>query len=329
MAATRVIASAVVSGLLFLGACMPAAPLPLPRDKVAMNKVLSAIILNPAATCEELRQEFDVEYLPIVDNPAELGLAYGEQIVSTRDGTPLRVWHLPTRLDRGLVLLSMGAVGEMECYLFTAQMLVRNGWTVVMWDYRGFGGSLGDPDVSQLAPDLEDVLDWALATTGHSEATLLGISLGSMPSVAVGVARPEAVNAVVVDSPVALGEEVHRIDFVLRDQLEAFLGLIDPSLVSESLIQDLRQPLLVFMAEQDVVTLPRSIELLFQRAAGKKQLIRFDGVGHARAQYVDPAGYAAHLERFLATVWGQAEPLLQPDDGRALIPWNEFLRLFP
>lgn len=277
-----------------------------PVSKEQAAAVVTGFILDPNVTCEQLRNEFQLIYLPLVNAPNEVGLAYEEGWIVADDQAVLRVWHLPAKLNRGTVLLSTGAVGEMPCYLFVAKMLVDLGWSVVMYDYRGFGGSSGTPSVDKLASDLGQVLDWALERSGRSQLTLMGISLGSIPTVAVGVERPEAVNGVVLDSPVALGETLARFEFILPDSAHVLVNLLGPELKSESIIGELTQPLLILEGEADLITTPGTVQVLYERAGGPKRIAHFPGIGHARAPYRDTADYMSQVESFLGSVWGQA-----------------------
>jgi len=277
---------------------------PLP-SKDALSLALTALAFDNQITCEDLRNLFDIEYLQPVETPDQIGLDFEQLWLPTVDGNFIRVWRLPTQLDRGLVVLSGGSVGSMPCYLFVAKLLVDDGWSVVMSDYRGFGASSGIPDLDTLPDDLELVLDWALERTGREHATLMGISLGSIPTVAVAVRRPEAVNGVVLDSPVALGEMIKRLDFAFSSTQDV-IDLLDAQLNTQRIISNLTAPVLMYSGGKDVLTPPAATELLFAGAAGPKRLVRFPELRHARGPYFATGTYTFELERFLSSVWEQS-----------------------
>ncbi|MCK4342893.1 MAG: alpha/beta fold hydrolase [Phycisphaerae bacterium] len=296
--ATRILGLLVATSLIATSCTLP--PPPTPEDILDM---LSYAVLVPERTCAELREEFGVEHLPLVDYPDELGLEFEEDFVQTTRGESLRVWYIPAESERGVVVISPGAVGSMPCYLFVALLLHEQGWSAVMYEYQGFGQSTGIPNLDSLRPDLAAVLDWTQARTGAEEVSLFGLSLGSIPSVALAVERPDTVNAVVLDSPVALREELQRFDFFLAGQSELVIRLLDPSLITEELIDRMQQPLLVFLHEEDYVTPPAAVELLFELAPGPKELVRFTGLEHAQAQFFDTEVYVEHMDSFLSEVW--------------------------
>ncbi len=304
----RGLAGVVVAAVALGAGCVRPAEIP-DLDTDELTLVLSRLVLQPQITCAQLRESFGVDYLPLVDTPDQIGLRYGEYWVPTEDGALLRVWYLPTRLHRGVVILSGGAAGSLPCYLFHARLLVHDGWTVVMYEYRGFGESSGSADIRKLPTDLQAVLDWTRAQTGRQPVTLMGVSLGSVPSIAVAAARPEAVNGLILDSPVAMGAELQRLDFVLADRTELFIDRLPRNLVSERVISAVHQPLLVLAGQADALTTPASVELLLDRAGGPRSLVLFPGIAHARAVFADTGAYAYAVESFLASIWDQREPL--------------------
>jgi len=278
-------------------------PLPPPEEVL---KRLSYAILQPEMSCAELAADFGLDGLPIVDNPAEAGMPYQEVAVTASDNHPLRVWLMPATDSRGIVIVSSGNSGPMSCYLFTADLLTRSGWSAVMYDYEGFGGSGGQASLATLRDDLRAVVDWVVTHTGNPQVSLFGMSLGSIPSIAVAIDQPETVNAVILDSPVALGHEIQRFGFLVRGrwrEIMAALSAVAPWLLTEQTITQMKQPLLVFVHERDVVTPPQTIATLIARAAGPVELVYFTGLGHAAGQFERTEEYRAHLESFLDRVW--------------------------
>lgn len=296
----------VLVGLAVLSGCVPSPPpIPAPANSKAVDKVLSTLLLDPNVTCEELRRSFRLEYLPIVDDPGQIGLDFDERFITVNPTVNLRVWDIHAGLDRGTVIFSMGAVGTLPCYLFTAKLLADNGWSVVMYEYRGFGLSSGEPDLSTMEDDLNAVLDWTLATHRRARVTLMGLSIGTVPTVAVAVRRPQQINGVILDSPVALGELLRRYAFILRDQTDTFINLAATDLLSERIIDELQAPLLVLAGQRDGLTTFDTIQRLFDRADEPKTLVAFPGVGHARARFDDTGRFTSEVEKFLSGVWDQ------------------------
>jgi pimeloyl-ACP methyl ester carboxylesterase len=272
--------------------------------------VASGFALAPDKTCEELKYAFGVPHLPTVDTPEGIGIAYEEAAVTTAEGNTLRVWYVPALLDRGTVVLSMGAVGNMSCFLYVTYMLRANGWSVVMYDYTGFGGSSGSPSLVHLYDDLDAVLTWTLERTGQPQATLMGVSIGSIPSVALAVSRPEAVNGVVIDGPISIAAEIKRFRALLLGNPPDFLARLDPLSLLDNTVPQLTQPALVFLYGRDEYMSSAAFPPLTSAAPAPIRLVRFDDLAHARGPYLETAVYFAELDAYLASVWSPPLPQL-------------------
>ncbi|MCG3127489.1 MAG: hypothetical protein CHACPFDD_02349 [Phycisphaerae bacterium] len=282
--------------------CLGCAPQPLPGPE-EINDVLSGILLDPAKSCERLRDDFRLYFLTTVDTPDQAGLDYLTHWVLKPDGTVLQVWYLPANLDRGTIVLSNGAAGNKACYLFVARLFVYNGWSVFTYDYQGFGESEGQASLASMPDDLNTVVDWARRLTGRDKVTLAGISIGSIPSIAVAAARPDAVNGLILDSPVALDAELDRFNAIIGGQANEVVRRLDPTLISDAVIRNVTQPILILASQRDFLTPPTTVQRLADRAAGPVSLVRFDGIDHALGPYLRTAEYVFQIENFLTGVW--------------------------
>ena len=289
-----------------LAGCVPPPPPPLPPPDELVSRV-SYAILQPEVSCADLAREFALD-LPVVDTPDQIGLAYTEHFLTAADGTVRRLWLLPAAESRGVVLVAMGNSGSMACYLFTAQLLVNNGYTVVIFDYAGFGGSAGDAHLFTLKPDLELALDWTIREAGFSQVTLFGLSLGSIPVVAVAVGRADVVNGVILDSPIAMGAEIERFRVLVAGRTQEVIDALEPWIFAENLIGNMYHPVLVYRHDLDLVAPALAVDVLYGLAPGRKQMLSFWDLGHAAGQFERTAAYNEHLRDFLADVWGQRTP---------------------
>ena len=263
----------------------------------------SDFALNPGATCDELKVSFGVPHLTVVDLPSEAGMGYEEVYLTNPGGYPLRVWYIPSEIDRGVIVISNGAVGNMACFLFLAHMLRADGWSVVLYDFQGFGGSAGTASLASLYGDLDVVLDWTLERTEREQVTLLGVSVGTIPSVAHAYYRAGDVNAVVLDGPISLLAEAMPFAGILGNNPQAYLNRESDTLQLRLLINDLTQPTLVFLYGLDEFETAHVFEDLVANTTTPLTIIKWEALPHARGPYLETATYFFQLDRFLANVW--------------------------
>ncbi|WP_201294848.1 MULTISPECIES: alpha/beta hydrolase [unclassified Nocardiopsis] len=113
----------------------------------------------------------------------------------TEDGLELGAWYVPARgPDRGAaVLVANGNAGNRALRAPLARALSGEGFSVLLFDYRGYGGNPGTPTGRGLAADARAAAD-ALAERGHGPDRVLyfGESLGAAVVVGLAAERPPA-----------------------------------------------------------------------------------------------------------------------------------------
>jgi 3-oxoadipate enol-lactonase len=171
----------------------------------------------------------------------------------------------PLEVRRGGVVLAGEASGEGEPVLLLhgltatrryvvhgSRVLERAGRRVIAYDARGHGASSpaegpGAYTYEELAADAVAVLDAA----GAGRADLVGQSMGSATAVAVALARPERVRALVIVTPAHLGRPSR--DLARWDRLaeglrtggpEGFLAAMGPLTVGERWRESVRTVIL-------------------------------------------------------------------------------------
>lgn len=139
-----------------------------------------------------------VIYLPSGGEPppADEVVQDAEDVVlHTDDGLELGGWYVPAA-DAGrdaAVLVTNGNAGNRESRAPLAQALAQEGFSVLVFDYRGFGGNDGEPTEPGLTADARAGLD-VLRERGHETDRILywGESLGAAVAVNLAVEEPPA-----------------------------------------------------------------------------------------------------------------------------------------
>ncbi len=78
------------------------------------------------------------EYLQL---PSDYGLPYIDTFLITKDSSKINVWIIKQDSAKGTYLLAYGDAGNKSNLLYQAYYLYHQGYTIVMFDYRGFGTS--------------------------------------------------------------------------------------------------------------------------------------------------------------------------------------------
>lgn len=195
--------------------------------------------------------------------------------------------HLPN-----VVLLCHGNGETLAAWDAAGRAMGSRGWSLVLWDYRGYGRSTGAPTFRRLLSDGESVLS-EVRSWAPRRLVLFGRSLGSR--VAWELAR--SVDGVIIDSGFTdVDAFARRRGIDPHDLPEAERALIDPL----PRIAAVRAPVLLLHGEADRAI--RVEEAVSAQAACGGELVRLPGVGHDDL-YAHP-GYDDALARFLAHLAG-------------------------
>lgn len=229
-------------------------------------------------------------YFPSAEHfatPAALGIDFRPFTIPSTDDVLLSAWVLePVGPPRGLVVHFHGNAENMTTHFEFVGWLTRAGYTVLTFDYRGYGASTGQPDRVGMVDDGCAVLRWAARdpALGALDHFVLGQSLGgaiAIPSV-VRCGGPR-VRAVVIESSFASYRGVAwakvKDNALLWPAAPAVLfvsGELDP--VDD--VPRLGRPLLVIHGDADGVVPWDQGQALYAAAREPRELWTIAGGGH-------------------------------------------------
>jgi uncharacterized protein len=137
--------------------------------------------------------------------PAELGLPYETRVITSAAGDGLlEAWYVgPLTGTHGIVLMFPGYATSKDVLLAQAGEFYRLGWTPLLVDFRGAGGSTGSDTTlgAREARDVVAALDYARHAWPAAKAVLYGVSMGAaavLRAYAQEGARPDAL---ILESP--------------------------------------------------------------------------------------------------------------------------------
>ncbi|WP_326548161.1 alpha/beta hydrolase [Mycolicibacterium sp. ND9-15] len=206
---------------------------------------------------------------------AATALPNGQDVqIETDDAIRLGGWYFPVDGNNPAVLVFAGNAGDRSGRVPLASALNRMGCSVLLFDYRGYGGNSGRPSEDGLAADARAAQAWLAAQPGIEEIVYFGESLGAAVAIGLAVERPP--RALVLRSPFTSLPDVGAVHYpwlpVRRLLLDRY-----PSLER---IGSLRVPLLVIAGTRDDVVPEPMSRRLYDAANEPKRYVLVPGAGH-------------------------------------------------
>lgn len=227
--------------------------------------------------------------------PAASDVIDGAEDVTLRtaDGLDLGAWFVPpTGADReAAVLLANGNAGNRESRAATATALADAGFSVLLFDYRGYGQNPGRPSEEGLVTDAEAALDALTGDRGFPQDRILyfGESIGTGVVSGLAATHPPAgvlLRSPFTDLPSAGGAHYPflPLNLLLRDRYPI-----------EDQIRAIDVPTTVVYGDADNVILPEESRAVAAAAPSLVDEVVFEGTDHN-----DPEMF--HSPRLIAAV---------------------------
>ncbi len=255
--------------------------------------------------------------------PFETGVEWQEVAFPAEDGTCLGGWLLDRGPAAPAILACGGYRGRRSDLLGIGSSLWRSGFTVLLFDYRGYGDEPGPVTLGyrELA-DARAALHFLRTTYPHTPRGAIGFSMGAAIAIMLA-ARERDVQAVWADSPFTSQREIVHFhltrEFGLRPSppAEAFakllLDLVDRKLFRRfgfrfDEVQPLRdvtqlapRPLVIVHGEDDdIVPFDHGVRLAAaaQEAGVPVETWFLAGCGHCGAYFLDRRRYVERASGF-------------------------------
>jgi fermentation-respiration switch protein FrsA (DUF1100 family) len=174
------------------------------------------------------------------------------------------------------VLVTNGNAGNRAVRAPLARALAEEGLTVLLFDYRGYGGNPGSPSEDGLARDARAARAVLLAETGLPPDRLVyyGESLGAAVAARLAVEHPPG--GLVLRSPFVDLAAVARVHYPL---LPARWLLRDRFPVAEHVAR-VDVPTVVVLGTRDGIVPAEQSRRVARAAAGPTRLVEVEGAGH-------------------------------------------------
>lgn len=196
--------------------------------------------------------------------------------LTTSDGVTLGAWFVPAEPGDFTVLVANGNGGNRTHRASLAAALRAEGFAVLLFDYRGYGGNPGDPTEEGLALDVRAARSYLVSELGIRQDRLIyfGDSLGGAVVSALAVEHPPA--GLLLRSPFTELADTAAEHYPF---LPARLLLKDRFPVLEH-VRRVRVPTAVVYGSADSVVPPEQSRAVAEAAAGPVRVVEIRGADH-------------------------------------------------
>jgi uncharacterized protein len=246
--------------------------------------------------------------------PAEHYLPFETRQISLSKNEQLEAWFVPHPQPHGIVLMFPGYAGVKEAFLTPAAQLYQFGYSSLLVDFRGSGGSSGNDTTLGLreADDVAATFVYAQQHWPGLPIILYGISMGGaaiLRAVAIDGVHPAAIMVEGVFDRL-LTTVQHRFDAVHLPswpaaQLLVFWGSVQMDYNGfrhnpVDYASSITCPILVMHGERDPWITSGETQALVAHIDGAKQVVEFPNVGHDMPYvYPAPDEWVATVKQFL------------------------------
>ena len=205
------------------------------------------------------------------------GLKFEDAWFESPDGTKLHGWYVPHPSPRAVLLFAHGNAGNLSHRFELLDVLSSElGVSVMIFDYRGYGRSVGKPTEEGILADARAARAWLAKRVGveESDIVLMGESLGG--AVMVDLAAKDGARGLILENTFTSMPHVaaHHypwipVKWLMRTQLN-----------SAAKIGTFHGPLLQIHGDADTIV-PFDIgKQLFEAANQPKELVVISGGDH-------------------------------------------------
>lgn len=213
--------------------------------------------------------------------------------ITSANGNRISAIYLLNPAARFTLLVSHGNAEDIGDDRYWLEDLHQAGFSVLAYDYQGYGTSQGKPGEKVLYQD--EIAAYDFLTTNlkvpPERIIVLGRSVGSGPAVHLAARRPVA--GLVLQSPFL---SAFRVLIRIPLPFDKFPNYKD--------IRRVRCPLLIIHGARDTIIEPSHGQKLYELANQPRQFLAIEDAGHNDLEMVAGAAYLNALRDFAASIPG-------------------------
>ncbi|MBI2082363.1 MAG: alpha/beta hydrolase [Deltaproteobacteria bacterium] len=229
--------------------------------------------------------------------PSQMETPYEEVRFKNDEGLLLHGWFFPgTKPDRTLLFLH-GNAGNIGDRLDHIKQLLKIGWNIFIFDYRGYGGSEGSPSIEGLQKDTDAAYRWLVSGKEGTkflpeQIVVWGESLGG--AYATDLATREPLRALILQSTFTSLHDIAQTHypFIPKPIVPDIYRSIDK-------VRKIRSPLLVIHGTSDETVPFWMGKKLFESAPHPKRFYEVKEALHNNGYEIGKKEYLSQIEVFL------------------------------
>ena len=193
---------------------------------------------------------------------------FAEYSIPTSGGETINALLFQSQRDssKGLILYFHGNAGDLQRWGEYAVDFTKQGYDILMIDYRGYGKSTGKPSEKNLYEDAQNVFEWAKKNIPYTKLVIFGRSLGA--GVATNLALTAAPDLLILETPF---DELSTLLYILPARFEFPNNANIPKITCRKLI--------IHGTNDSVVPLSSAIKLK-PLLGSEDRFVIIDGGGH-------------------------------------------------
>ena len=254
-----------------------------------MKSLFLLLVLGLLSACSHVYYQ---PMKPHYVDPKQFKLIYEDVYFDSSDGTKLHGWFFPSELKKpkGTLIHFHGNAQNLSTHFFNTIWLVKEGYDLFIFDYRGYGKSDGKPNQEGIYHDSLAAMEkgYEFHQKRSSEKFIIyGQSLGGIISLRalVDFKHKEAVDLIVQDSTFSSYTRI-GFDVLTRRWFIAWLGplafvLVSNEYGSNKVLDKVKTPTLVIVGQKDQIIPQKFGKEIFKKVASpKKWLWKLPNGGH-------------------------------------------------
>lgn len=233
---------------------------------------------------------------PLIETtPEAIGLEYEEVTLETADGVKLSAWFIPSEEQRAVVIFCHGNAGNISHRMHTIKLLNRLGLSTLIFDYRGYGQSEGNPSEKGTYLDVEAAWQYIaiLRQIEPEKIIILGRSLGG--AIAAYLAQKNKPGMLIIESAfTSVPDMAAKIYPYMPVRLLSHINY-----PTREYISGVKCPVLIVHSRHDDIIPFDHGRRLFERANQPKEFLKISG-NHNESYMISTEQHEECLRDFIS-----------------------------